>query len=93
MLAVAPMLIVDSYRARRAWREHERMTALRSLVVEKIEAYEKTNGHYPDSLAVLSFTNSPREVEMASELRKIRFFLTPSGYVVGWDGDYGGYAR
>jgi type II secretory pathway pseudopilin PulG len=92
VLAFAPMLMVDSYKARKARQEHERMTALRLVVVEKVEAYEKANGRYPDSLAVLSFTNSPREIEMATDLPKIRYRLTPSGYGVGWDGKYG-YAR
>jgi len=92
LLAFAPMLIVDSYKARKALQEYERMTALKLVIMEKVEAYEKVNGHYPDSLAVLSFTNSPREIEMASDLPKIRYRLTPSGYGVGWDGEYG-YAR
>ena len=92
VLVVAPMLVADSYKARKARLEHERMTALKLLVVEKVEAYERASGHYPDSLAVLSFTNSPREIEMASDLKKIRYRRTPSGYGVGWDGEYG-YAR
>ncbi len=76
VLLFAPMLLVDSYKARRAREEHTRMEALRLLVIEKLESYEKANGHYPDSLAVLSFTNSQREIEMSSELNKIRYRLT-----------------
>ncbi|HSU56642.1 MAG TPA: hypothetical protein VLT36_21460, partial [Candidatus Dormibacteraeota bacterium] len=66
LLAAAPMLIVDSSKARKARQEHERMTALKQIVVEKVEAYQKINGRYPDSLAALSFTNSPRELDMVS---------------------------
>ncbi len=92
MLAFAPMLIVDSYKARKARLEFERMTALKLIVIEKVEAYQQSNGHYPDSLALLSFTNTSREIELASDLPKIRYRLTRTGYGVGWDGTYG-YAR
>jgi len=77
VLPIAPMLIVDSYKARRAWREHERMTALRSIVVEKSKHTKKRTVIILVLLAVFAFTNSPREIEMASELRNIR--LLPYG--------------
>jgi type II secretory pathway pseudopilin PulG len=89
VLAVAPMLIVDSYKARKVQQEFERMTTVKSVVEEKVEAYRKANGHYPDSLAVLSFTNSPQEIEMLPDLKKIRYRRTDADYVVGWDGVYG----
>jgi len=54
-----------------------------------VEAYYKTHAQYPDSIAALSFTNSPRETDILPDLRKIRYRRTESGYSVGWVGDYG----
>lgn len=92
VLAAAPMLIVDSYKARKAQQEFIRMNAVRLVVEQKVEAYHQATGHYPDSMAVLSFTNSPQELEMASDLQKIRYRRTADSYAVGWDGVYG-YSR
>ncbi|GDY18759.1 hypothetical protein LBMAG56_01040 [Verrucomicrobiota bacterium] len=89
VLTVAPMLIVDSYKARKSRQEMSRMMAVKLLVVEKVEAYQRANSHYPDSIAVLSFTNSSQEIEMLPDLEKIRYRRTASGYAVGWDGVYG----
>jgi len=84
------MLIVNYYQARKAHQEFERMIAVRLVVEEKVEAYQKVNGHYPDSIAVLSFTNSPQEIAMLPDLKKIRYRRTADGYyAIGWDGVYG----
>ena len=92
VLVVAPMLIVNSYQARKAKQEFRRMNAVKLVVEQKVEAYHQATGHYPDSIAVLSFTNSPQEIEMASDLRKIRYRRTADSYAVGWDSAYG-YSR
>jgi hypothetical protein len=86
------MLIVDSYQAHKSRQERLRMMALTLVVHEKVEAYQKANGHYPDSVDALSFTNSLQEIEMLPDLKKIRYRRTQSDYAVGWDGDYG-YSR
>ena len=92
VLIVAPMLIVDYYKARKSQQEQLRMMAVTLVVDKKVEAYKKANGHYPDSIDVLSFTNSPQEIEMLPDLKKIRYRHTQSDYAVGWDGEYG-YSR
>jgi len=92
VLVVAPKLIMNSYQARKAGHEIARMTAVKLVVEHKVEAYHQATGHYPDSIAVLSFTNSPQEIEMASDLRKIRYRRTADSYAVGWDSAYG-YSR
>jgi len=89
VLAVAPMLIVDSYQARKAQQEFKRMNEVKAVVEQKVEAYHQATGHYPDSIDALSFTNSPQEIEMLPDLKKIRYRRTPSDYAVGWDGEYG----
>jgi type II secretory pathway pseudopilin PulG len=92
VLAVAPRLIVDSYTARKAAQEFKRMVEVKLVVMQKVEAYRQATGHYPDSIDVLSFTNSQQEIEMLPDLKKIRYRRTPSDYAVGWDGVYG-YSR
>ena len=69
------------------------MMVVKLAVEQKLEAYHQANGHYPDSIAVLSFTNSPQEAGMLPDLKKIRYRLTKSDYAVGWDGDYGSWSR
>jgi hypothetical protein len=92
LLAVAPMLIVDSYKARKSQQEILRMSAVRLVVEQKLEAYHQAYGYYPDSIGVLSFTNSPEEVGMIPDLKKIRYRHTQSGYSVGWVGVYGDWS-
>ncbi len=89
VLTVAPMLIIDNYKARKCMGEASRMMAVKRVVMEKLEAYQELHGQYPDSIAVLSFTNSPEEIGMLPDLKKIRYRRTKSGYSVGWIGDYG----
>jgi hypothetical protein len=89
VLAIAPMLIVDNYKAWKSRQEFKRMYEVKAVVEQKVEAYHQATGHYPDTLAVLSFTNSPQEIEMSADLKKIRYRRTPSDFAVGWDGEYG----
>jgi type II secretory pathway pseudopilin PulG len=93
VVAVAPMLIVDSYKSRRSQQEALRMTSVKLVVQQKLEAYHEANGRYPDSIDVLSFTNSSQETGMLLDLKKIRYRRTDSGYSVGWDGVYGSWSR
>jgi hypothetical protein len=89
VLSFAPVLIVDHYKARKAAEEVERMTTVKLVVTQKLEAYYRAKGQYPDSLDVLSFTNSPQEIQMQPELKKIWYRHTSSNYDIGWDGQYG----
>ena len=87
VLSVAPMLIEDYYKARKASEEFKRMYQVKALVEQKIEAYHQATGHYPGSIDDLSFTNSAEEIGMSPDLKKIRYRRTASDYRVGWDGD------
>jgi len=91
-LVAAPILIIDSYKARRCMREASRLNAVRLVVRDKVEAYYKSHGQYPDSITILSFTKSPQEMEILPDLRKIRYRRTETGYSVGWVGDYGAWS-
>jgi len=73
VLAVTPMLIVDSYKARKSQQEFKRMYEVKAVVEKKLEAYQQATGHYPDTIDVLIFTNSPEEIAMLPDLKKIRF--------------------
>jgi len=86
-LSFAPMLGVDCYKARKAAAEFKRLTALKLVVIQEVEAYHQATGHYPDSLDSLSFTNHHVTLRR-SDLKKIRYRRTPSDYAVGWDGEY-----
>jgi hypothetical protein len=88
VLGVAPMLIVDSYKARKAHQELKRTYEVKAIVEQKLEAYHQITGHYPDSIDVLTFTNSPQEIELLPDLKRIRYRRTPSNYAVGWEGVY-----
>ena len=89
VLAVAPMLVVDSYKAGKCRQEALRMMAIEMKLIEKLQAYKEASGIYPDSIAMLSFTNSPQELEMLPELQKIRYSSSKTNYYLGWVGLYG----
>jgi len=88
VLAFAPMLLVDSYKTHKSKQEHDRAISVISAVRQKVEAYQQVNGHYPDSLKDLSFTNSIQEQEIVSDFSNISYSRTPQGYAVGWHGTY-----
>jgi len=89
VLTVAPMLIVDSYKAGKCRQEALRMMAVEMKLIEKLQAYKEASGIYPDSIAMLSFTNSPQELEMLPDLQKIRYSSSKTNYYLGWVGLYG----
>ena|SRR5215469_16303784 len=91
ILAIVPFLVTDLSRAQRSQAEFKRMMFVKRAVEEKVETYKQATGHYPDSMAALSFTNSPQEIEMIPDLKKIRYRHTGTSYDVGYDGTYGGY--
>lgn len=88
VMAFALVLIVDSYQAHKTKQEHARANFVMSVVRKKVKAYDQANGHYPDSLNDLIFTNSAEEFEIAPDLSNIRYTRTPNGYVMGWHGTY-----
>jgi len=65
------------------------MLEIKAVLMQKLEAYHEANGRYPDSIGVLSFTNSPQEIGMLPDLKKIRYRRTQTDYSIGWDGEYG----
>jgi type II secretory pathway pseudopilin PulG len=86
VLVVAPMLVVDYYKAARSQQEALRMMAVHTMLVGKLEAYKRMTGHYPNSTEALSFTNSPQEIQMLSDIRRIQYRRTESGYALRYDG-------
>jgi hypothetical protein len=56
-----------------------------------LDAHKRATGQYPDSLAVLSFTNQG-EARMPSDVRKIVYQRTPSGYTLSYTG-FAGYHK
>ncbi|HEY3856907.1 MAG TPA: hypothetical protein VGO67_21185 [Verrucomicrobiae bacterium] len=88
LLSAAVMLIQDLRKTQKSREEFHRMTIVKELVAAKVEAYKKENGHYPDSIAVLSFANSPEERAIEPDLPKVRYRRTGDGYAVGWEGVY-----
>src|SRR5436853_4202619 len=72
------------YQNARSQRLTERIAAAQNKVVEKLSAYYGTNGHYPESLQVLTFTNSPEEIKMLPDVRKMTYGRTKSGYAISY---------
>jgi len=70
-------------------REASRMMAAQTMLVGKLEDYQRANGHYPNSTEALSFTNSPQEIQMLPDIRRIQYRCTQSGYALRYDGIYG----
>ncbi|SRR5258706_4634004 len=89
VLAAAPMLIVDRYKARNAEQESKRIGEVMAAVEQKLEAYHESTGYYPESMDVLTFSSSPKEIRMLPDLKKIRYRRTPSNYAIRWDCDDG----
>ena len=84
LLWAAVMLIQDYHKTQKSREEFRRLTMVKELVGAKVEAYHKVNGHYPDSIAVLSFTNSPEERAIEPDLQKVRYRRTADSYSVDW---------
>ena len=55
---------------------------MQDTLEEKLAAYQRVNGVYPDSLELLSFTNSTLELAMLPDVRKIDYQHTQVGYVL-----------
>jgi len=56
------------------------MMAAETMLIGKLKNYHRMNGHYPDSTKALSFTNSPQEIQMLPEVRRIQYRRTAQGY-------------
>jgi hypothetical protein len=79
----------DYYKSIECQQEASRIMAAKTMLVGKLEDYQRANGHYPDSTDTLSFTNTPQEIEMSSDIRWIQYRRTESGYALRYDGIYG----
>ena len=66
--------------------ESSRVEAVQKKLQAKLDAYHEANGQYPDSLQVLVFTNSPQEIRMLSDIRKMSYHYTHSGYALSYEG-------
>ena len=87
VLAIAPMFISDYYSSRKSGQEALRAMAVEKKFIEKLEAYQEATGNYPDSKDLISFTNSPQEIEMLPDIEKINYRRTQSGYAIRYDGE------
>jgi len=85
-LAILAISNVFAARATRAKRT-KTFTAQRAIFA-KLEAYEKDHGHYPESLDALSFTNTPAERELLSEVKKFQYRIDERGnFDLAYDSD------
>ena len=77
------------YKSVKCQQEALRIMSAQTALVGKLEAYQRANGHYPDSTDSLSFTNSSQEIQMLPDIRRIQYRRTESGYALRYDGIYG----
>ena len=64
------------------------MEAAMMILIEKLKEYQRASGHYPVSTEALSFTNSPQEIQMLPNVRRIQYQLTEQGYALRYDSVY-----
>lgn len=79
------------YATARSNRESARMDVVFTQLSSKLDTHKQAAGQYPDSLAVLSFTNLA-EVQMLGDVRKIIYQRTASGYTLSYTG-FAGYQK
>jgi len=65
--------------------EMAREVALENRLVAQLEAYQQAHGHYPDSLATLTVTNSPQDTRI---MQKMSYHLTPTGFTLSYAGSF-----
>ena len=67
--------------------ESSRIEGLEARLERTLEAYRQARGHYPDSLQqALAVANSPHEVRVESDVRKMVYSHTDSGYELSYTG-------
>jgi len=89
VLALACLFGWIVYASIRNGREASRVEVMQTALEAKLAAYRRATGEYPDSLQLLSFTNSSQEVQMLPGIRKISYRHTKSGYVLSYEGASG----
>ncbi len=77
------------YASVRNGQEASRVERVQAALEAKLAAYHRAKGEYPDSLQLLSFTNSAQEAQMLPDIQKISYQHTPSGYVLFYEGASG----
>ena len=88
-MAFVCVVVYGVYQHFRTDDEASRIAAVQSILEEKLAAYQRTNGGYPTSLQMLSFTNSPQEISLLSDIRKMSYQPTQDGYVLSYEGATG----
>jgi hypothetical protein len=71
--------------------EASRMSAASKMLGEKLASYLSAHGRYPDSLDMLSFTNSTSEIEVLPDIRKISYKCLDGGqhFSISYHGFFG----
>ena len=91
LVAAACLLSWQFYATARSNREAARMDVVFTQLSSKLDTHKRAAGQYPDSLAVLPFTNLT-EVQMLGDVRKIIYQRTASGYTLSYTG-FAGYHK
>src|SRR5215472_16146405 len=73
--------------------EEQRVIVAEKVLVRKLETYQLAYGHYPDSIAALSFTNSALEKQVLPDVQQLSYERTSSGYTVKYDSLLGFHSR
>ena len=88
-MAFVCVVVYGVYQHFRTDDEASRIAAVQTILEEKLAAYHMANGGYPESLHILTFTSSPQEVRLLSDIRKMNYQPTQDGYVLSYEGASG----
>ena len=91
IIALACGVAWQFYASARSHKEAARTDAAFNQVIQRLDAYNRVTGHYPDSLAAITSTNTA-EVQLLTDLPKIAYQRTQSGYVLSYTG-FAGYRQ
>jgi len=81
LLSIAWMFVSPHFQSA----EMSRVDAVQIRLQAQLDAYQREHGSYPDSLQVLTFTNSSQDIQM---LQKMSYHHTQTGYTLSYDGSF-----
>jgi type II secretory pathway pseudopilin PulG len=89
VMAFACIVAWSGYQHFRIDGEASRIERVLTAAEDKLAAFQRANGRYPDSLKALIFTNSPQEVRMIADIQNINYQRIKDGYVLSYEGAFG----